>query len=119
MSSEEIIVGDNAKASAVVGDGPVITGGKPKYQKGDTVDVNCTSAKSNPPAELRWYINDKPVRAEFLLRYKPVRYGKSFFPESVTRTLVSPVVWIRAIDNNKVSSKPFSLGVVKAYLFRL
>ncbi|CAL1262909.1 unnamed protein product [Larinioides sclopetarius] len=74
MSSEEIIVGDNAKASAVVGDGPVITGGKPKYQKGDTVDVNCTSAKSNPPAELRWYINDKPVRAEFLVRYKPVRY---------------------------------------------
>ncbi|GFQ64696.1 ig-like domain-containing protein, partial [Trichonephila clavata] len=74
MSSEEIIVGDNAKASAVVGDGPVISGGKPKYQKGDTVDVNCTSAKSNPPAELKWYINDKPVRAEFLVRYKPVRY---------------------------------------------
>ncbi|XP_042896375.1 uncharacterized protein [Parasteatoda tepidariorum] len=74
MSSEEIIVGDNAKASAVVGDGPVITGGKPKYQKGDTVDVNCTSAKSNPPAELKWYINDKPVRQEFLIRYKPVRY---------------------------------------------
>ncbi|GFY38378.1 ig-like domain-containing protein [Trichonephila inaurata madagascariensis] len=65
MSSEEIIVGDNAKASAVVGDGPVISGGKPKYQKGDTVDVNCTSAKSNPPAELKWYINDKPVSTTF------------------------------------------------------
>ncbi|XP_054709794.1 uncharacterized protein LOC129219419, partial [Uloborus diversus] len=74
MSSEEIIVGDNAKASAVVGDGPVITGGKPKYQKGDTVDVNCTSAKSNPAAELKWFINDKSVRPEFLIRYPAVRF---------------------------------------------
>lgn len=39
----------------------MITGGKPKYQKGDIVDVNCTAAKSNPAAELKWYINDKLV----------------------------------------------------------
>ncbi|XP_023209982.1 uncharacterized protein LOC111612923 [Centruroides sculpturatus] len=65
MSSEEIIVGDNARASGfhsgLLGDGPTITGGKPKYQVGDEVNVNCTSAKSKPPAELLWFINDQPV----------------------------------------------------------
>lgn len=38
-------------------EGPKISGGKPRYQIGDTVNVNCTSGSSNPPAQLDWYIN--------------------------------------------------------------
>ncbi|XP_064468823.1 uncharacterized protein LOC135383160 [Ornithodoros turicata] len=42
-------------------EGPTITGGLPRYRVGDTVSVNCTSAKSKPAATLRWFINDAPV----------------------------------------------------------
>lgn len=73
MSSEEIIVGDHAKASVGSKPGPVITGGQPRYQTGDTVNVTCTSTKSKPPAELNWYINDKPARREYLIQYPPTR----------------------------------------------
>lgn len=39
-------------------EGPRISGGQPKYNVGDTVAINCTSAKSKPAATLRWFIND-------------------------------------------------------------
>lgn len=42
-------------------DGPSISGGRGRYGVGDFVDINCTSAKSQPPAELHWYINDREV----------------------------------------------------------
>ncbi|XP_014203715.1 uncharacterized protein LOC106636004 [Copidosoma floridanum] len=39
-------------------DGPIISGGKSKYQLGDLVRMNCTSAPSKPHATLTWYINN-------------------------------------------------------------
>ncbi|KAH6930721.1 hypothetical protein HPB50_017865 [Hyalomma asiaticum] len=42
-------------------EGPRITGGQAQYRIGDTVSVNCTSAKSKPAATLRWYVNDVAV----------------------------------------------------------
>lgn len=42
-------------------EGPRITGGQAQYRVGDTVSVNCTSAKSKPAATLRWFINDALV----------------------------------------------------------
>ncbi|XP_040073463.2 uncharacterized protein LOC8033250 [Ixodes scapularis] len=42
-------------------EGPRITGGRAQYRIGDTVSVNCTSAKSKPAATLRWFINDALV----------------------------------------------------------
>ncbi|XP_076310457.1 uncharacterized protein LOC143225262 [Tachypleus tridentatus] len=45
-------------------EGPKITGGLAKYNIGDTVLVNCTSAKSKPAAILRWYINGKLAKHE-------------------------------------------------------
>ncbi|XP_022257342.1 cell adhesion molecule 2-like [Limulus polyphemus] len=45
-------------------EGPRITGGRAKYNIGDTVTVNCTSAKSKPAATLRWYINEKMAEHE-------------------------------------------------------
>lgn len=41
--------------------GPRITGGLAKYQDGDLVQMNCTSAPSKPAALLTWFINGEPV----------------------------------------------------------
>ncbi|ODM93803.1 Carcinoembryonic antigen-related cell adhesion molecule 6 [Orchesella cincta] len=42
-------------------EGPQISGKvQPEYETGDNLALNCTSAKSFPPARLSWYINDLP-----------------------------------------------------------
>ncbi|CAB0002205.1 unnamed protein product [Nesidiocoris tenuis] len=41
--------------------GPRISGGKPRYQIGDTVSVKCISGLSKPAAQLMWFINGEPV----------------------------------------------------------
>lgn len=46
--------------------GPKITGGRPRYQVGDTVRVNCTSGRSKPAAQLAWFINGEPADPDFL-----------------------------------------------------
>lgn len=46
--------------------GPKITGGKPRYQAGDTVSVNCTSGRSKPAAQLNWMINGEPAEPKYL-----------------------------------------------------
>ncbi|XP_054707914.1 uncharacterized protein LOC129217610 [Uloborus diversus] len=53
---------------------PVIRGERSKYEIGDLVDINCTAAKSQPPAELHWYINDKEAKPEFLIPHASVFY---------------------------------------------
>ena len=45
-------------------EGPQISGSKKRYNIGDLVYINCTSAKSKPVATLKWYINDEPVSLE-------------------------------------------------------
>lgn len=40
---------------------PVIEGVKRKYKVGDRLSANCTSGKSNPPANLTWFINGQLV----------------------------------------------------------
>lgn len=42
-------------------EGPRITGGQTKYNVGDVVAINCTSAKSKPAATLRWFVNDNLI----------------------------------------------------------
>lgn len=46
--------------------GPVITGGRPRYNIGDTVRVNCTSGSSKPAAHLAWFINGDQVNSSYL-----------------------------------------------------
>ncbi|XP_071056296.1 cell adhesion molecule 3-like isoform X2 [Onthophagus taurus] len=46
--------------------GPKISGGRPRYQVGDTVRVNCTSGRSKPAAQLAWFINGEPADSDFL-----------------------------------------------------
>ncbi|KFM75578.1 hypothetical protein X975_20379, partial [Stegodyphus mimosarum] len=76
LRSEEIIITNNSATTATGAydqqkDGPSITGGKRAYKVGDTVDINCTVAKSTPPAELHWYINDKEARNDYLVNRPP------------------------------------------------
>ncbi|KAK6643105.1 hypothetical protein RUM43_004608 [Polyplax serrata] len=40
---------------------PVIEGVKRRYKVGDMLYANCTSGKSNPPANITWYINGQLV----------------------------------------------------------
>lgn len=49
-------------------DGPIINGrpGRHRYQVGDVVRFNCTSAKSKPAAMLSWFINGEPVETQYL-----------------------------------------------------
>jgi hypothetical protein len=46
---------------------PQMSGSEMVYAIGDQVSINCTSSKSYPAAELRWYINNQPV--SFLIIY--------------------------------------------------
>lgn len=56
--------------------GPQITGGQPRYQIGDTVKVNCTSAPSKPICHLSWLINGLPVNRSFLKHYDSLMVGR-------------------------------------------
>lgn len=42
-------------------EGPRITGGRSRYQVGEIVRMNCTSAPSKPAALLTWFINGDQV----------------------------------------------------------
>ncbi|XP_043227103.1 uncharacterized protein LOC122384135 [Amphibalanus amphitrite] len=53
----------NVRVVVFPSDGPIITGGNPRYEVGDRVTVNCTSFRSQPAAQLAWYINNE--RASF------------------------------------------------------
>lgn len=43
-------------------EGPRITGSKAKYQVGDDVKINCTSALSKPAANLKWFVSIYSLR---------------------------------------------------------
>ena len=69
---------------ALPDEGPRITGGRPRYQIGDAVRVNCTSGRSKPAAHLNWFINGEPADVgletsilglEFRVRGKHFRRG--------------------------------------------
>ncbi|XP_046743544.1 uncharacterized protein LOC124409759 [Diprion similis] len=61
-------VSDHADMVVVVlpSKGPHISGGRSRYQVGDTVRLNCTSAPSKPAAMLTWFINGEPADAKYL-----------------------------------------------------
>lgn len=62
--------------TALPDEGPKITGGKPRYQIGDNVKVNCTSGRSKPSAQLTWYINSDPADSSLLREYDPIITGR-------------------------------------------
>ncbi|GIZ04164.1 c2-set_2 domain-containing protein [Caerostris extrusa] len=83
LRSEEILVSNHSMSPQRTfyshygnqKDGPTISGGRGKYGVGDIVDINCTSAKSQPPAELHWYINDREAKPEYLKPLEDISYN--------------------------------------------
>lgn len=61
-------VSEHADMTVVVlpNEGPLISGGRSRYQVGDVVRLNCTSAPSKPAALLTWFINGEPADALYL-----------------------------------------------------
>ena len=53
-------------------EGPIITGGFPRYHIGDKVQINCTSHESKPAAKLRWYINGEQADKQNVKRYRVI-----------------------------------------------
>jgi len=50
--------------------GPSITGhNNRRYSVGETLELNCTSEATLPPANLTWYINQRPVSPDQLVKY--------------------------------------------------
>ncbi|ETN63125.1 beat protein [Anopheles darlingi] len=62
---------------------PYITGGKPRYQIGDIVRVNCTSGRSKPAVHLTWYINGEVADNGLVKRYEPIVSGPDRLETSV------------------------------------
>lgn len=56
--------------------GPKISGGRPRYQIGDEVNVNCTSGRSKPATHLTWFINGEPASADLLKYYNLLITGR-------------------------------------------
>lgn len=69
--------------AALPEEGPRITGGKPRYQMGDVVRVNCTSGRSKPAAHLNWFINGEPADPTFLRTYDTVITGREGLETSI------------------------------------
>ncbi|CAO1350406.1 unnamed protein product [Diamesa hyperborea] len=61
---------------ALPDDGPRITGGKARYQIGDPVRLNCTSARSKPAAHLTWFINGDPADSSLIRHYDTLVTGR-------------------------------------------
>ncbi|KAF2904250.1 hypothetical protein ILUMI_01925 [Ignelater luminosus] len=64
-------------------EGPRITGGKPRYQIGDTVRVNCTSGRSKPAALLNWFINGEQADPSFLRGPETIITGREGLETSI------------------------------------
>uniref|UniRef100_A0A182PJ75 Ig-like domain-containing protein n=1 Tax=Anopheles epiroticus TaxID=199890 RepID=A0A182PJ75_9DIPT len=62
---------------------PYITGGKPRYQIGDIVRVNCTSGRSKPAVHLTWNINGEPADASLVKRFEPIVSGPDKLETSI------------------------------------
>ncbi|XP_016964453.1 uncharacterized protein LOC108034159 isoform X2 [Drosophila biarmipes] len=62
---------------------PKITGGRPRYQIGDYVRVNCTAGSSKPAIKLTWQVNGEPVEQQKLLKYDNIVSGREGLEKSV------------------------------------
>ncbi|CAD7078806.1 unnamed protein product [Hermetia illucens] len=63
--------------------GPSISGGRARYQIGDTVRVNCTSGRSKPAVSLSWYVNGEPAETHMLRNYENKVTGREGLETSI------------------------------------
>ena len=71
-------------------EGPIISGGFPRYHIGDKVEVNCTSKRSKPAAKLKWYINGEQADQNVVKKYK---VSFSLFDKMITGAYSAWVLW--------------------------
>ncbi|XP_046388911.1 uncharacterized protein LOC124157886 [Ischnura elegans] len=45
---------------------PEVWGRKESYEVGESLEVNCTSAPSHPPAHITWLVNGRPISEKFV-----------------------------------------------------
>lgn len=54
----------NMEVIAVSQESPAITGQEKSYANGDVLALNCTSGKSHPAAQLKWFVNGEQVKSD-------------------------------------------------------
>ncbi|CAB4059703.1 unnamed protein product [Lepeophtheirus salmonis] len=77
-------------------DGPIITGGFPRYHIGDRVEVNCTSYRSKPAAKLKWYINGEQADPAFTHHFKLIKdkkWTRNKCSRSSIQTTIATIYW--------------------------
>ncbi|XP_004536318.1 uncharacterized protein LOC101449912 isoform X1 [Ceratitis capitata] len=62
---------------------PKITGGRPRYQIGDWVRINCTVGRSKPAVELSWFVNGDPAEPRALRKFPSVISGREGLETSI------------------------------------
>nr|XP_044249558.1 uncharacterized protein LOC108062690 [Drosophila takahashii] len=62
---------------------PKISGGRPRYQIGDYVRVNCTAGRSKPALALSWQVNGEAVEQQKLRKYDTIVSGREGLETSV------------------------------------
>ncbi|XP_052851323.1 uncharacterized protein LOC128261586 isoform X2 [Drosophila gunungcola] len=62
---------------------PKISGGRPRYQVGDYVKVNCTAGRSKPAVNLSWQVNGEPADLQKLRKYNTIVSGRDGLETSV------------------------------------
>ncbi|KAL3266480.1 hypothetical protein HHI36_010650, partial [Cryptolaemus montrouzieri] len=78
-----IHIPNNTIFSALPEEGPRISGGRRRYQVGDTVRVNCTAGRSKPAAALNWFINGEPADPTFLRGPEVIITGREGLETSI------------------------------------
>ncbi|XP_066581088.1 uncharacterized protein [Prorops nasuta] len=71
------IVSATMDVAELPGERPSIHGLKRKYRIDDVVRLNCTSARSRPPANLTWYINGQQPMASQVRTYTSLDTNES------------------------------------------
>ncbi|KAH8278036.1 hypothetical protein KR026_004211, partial [Drosophila bipectinata] len=62
---------------------PKISGGRPRYQIGDYVRINCTAGRSKPAVELSWFVNGEIAEPQKLRKYDTIVSGREGLETSV------------------------------------
>ncbi|KAL9923546.1 uncharacterized protein ACN2A1_002127 isoform 1-T1 [Glossina fuscipes fuscipes] len=62
---------------------PKISGGRPRYQIGDWVRINCTAGRSKPAVQLSWFINGEVAEPQYLRKYNTILSGREGLETSV------------------------------------
>ncbi|XP_055917564.1 uncharacterized protein LOC129949881 isoform X1 [Eupeodes corollae] len=63
--------------------GPVMTGGRPRYQVGDWVRINCTSGRSRPSVQLTWFVNGEQAEPSMVRGYEKIVSGREALETSI------------------------------------